>query len=163
MPAMSNLLVRSDVDGTSDITFYPLKDNPFPQWRTNISGTPLLGQSRIETQWENLKGGAMRINVKVIKPILEVIPAGTVNSSGVQAAPMVADDEFVSVTWKVSPRGSNDTRAELQRWVAHLLVGASGSTGVGISPVAGGAHAFRDVVSSSPVPYAISNLLFPGA
>lgn len=162
MPAMSNILVRSDVDGTSDVTFYPLKDNPFPQWRTNISGTPLLGQSRIETQWENLKGGAMRINLKIIKPILEVIPAGTVNSSGVQAAPMVADDEFVSVTWKVSPRGSSDTRAELQRWLSHVMSGAgsiSGST-MGVSSAA---HAYRDASSSYVLPYVISNLLFPGA
>lgn len=163
MPAMSNILVRSDVDGTSDVTFHPLKDSPFPQWRTNISGMPLLGQSRIETQWENLKGGAMRINLKVVKPILEVIPAGTVNSSGVQAAPMVADDEFVSVTWRVSSRGSHDTRAELQRWLAHILNGASSATGTTISPVAGAAHGYRDAGNNSVVPYMISNLLFPGA
>lgn len=163
MPAMANVLLRSDVDGTSDHTFYPVKDIPFPSWRENVSGLPIAGQGRLEVQNETLKDGASRVNLKLIKPIMEVIPAGTVNSAGVQAAPMIADTEWVSVTWRLSPRGTNDTRAELQRMLAQLVSGASSSSGQQVSPVSGGAHAYRDVGTGNAVPYAIANLLFPGA
>lgn len=163
MPAMANVLLRSDVDGTTDHTFFPVKDIPFPSWRENVSGLPISGQGRIEVQNEDLKDGAKRVNLKVIKPIMEVIPAGTVNSAGVQAAPAVADTEWVSVTWRLSPRGTNDTRAELQRMLAHLIAGASSATGQLVHPVSSAAHAYRDVGSGNSVPYAIANLLFPGA
>lgn len=163
MPAMANVMLRSDVDGTSDHTFYPVKDIPFPSWRENVSGLPIAGQGRLEAQNEDLKDGAKRVNLKLIKPIMEIIPAGTVNSAGVQAAPAVADTEWVSVTWRLSPRGTNDTRAELQRMLAQLVSGAGYAVGDLVNPVTSGAHAYRDIGSNRVVPYAIANLLFPGA
>lgn len=164
MGAMTNLLVRSDVDGTSDLTFLPVRDTPFPHWRTNASGLPITGQKRVETQFETLKNGKVKVNIKVVNPIMELIPAGTVNSSGVQAAPMVADEDSFSGTFFLSPRGSTDTRAELMRMVAHLLVGAGVTTSTILNPVTAGAHAWRDVAAAGyPVPYSIINLLFPGA
>jgi len=163
MPAMANILLRSDVDGTTDHIFCPVKDVPFPSWRENVSGVPIVGQGRLEVQNETLKDNSVRVNFKITKPIMEVIPSGTVNSSGVQAGPAVADTEFVSVTFKLSPRGTNDTRAELLRMVSHLLCGAGSTTGAGFAPSSAGAHAYRDAAVDKSALYAISNLLFPGA
>lgn len=162
MSVMTNVLLRSDVDGTTDHTFYPVRDVPFPHWRTNVDGLPLSGQKRIESQFEVLKNGKTRVNVKIINPIMELIPAGTVNSAGVQASPRVADEESISITWFLSDRGNQDTRAELQRMVAHLMAGANATSGGFTTPVGGVAHSFKNVAPASVIPYAIANLLFPG-
>ncbi|DAD50852.1 TPA_asm: coat protein [ssRNA phage SRR5466727_1] len=165
MPAMSKILVRSDVDGTTDVTFHPIKDFPFPSWRTNDAGKALLGQSRLDVQWEApaKPAGKYRVNIKLATPIMEVIPAGTVNSAGVQAAPTVADEESVSCTFFFSSRGTADTRAEMVRAFQHILAGANDVTGTGLIPKNAVAHAFRDATSTLPVPYALANLLFPGS
>lgn len=163
MPQMSNILLRSDVDGLTDHVLYPVRDIPFPSWRENVSGLPIAGQGRLEVQNETMKDGAVRVNAKIVKPIMEIIPAGTVNSAGVQAAPAVADTEWASVTFRLSPRGTGDTRAELMRMLAQLICGAGSTSGAMLSPTAGPAHAFRDTTDIRPLPYAIANLLFPGA
>lgn len=163
MPAMTNVLLRSDVDGTSDNTFLPVRDFPNPHWRTNVAGVPIRGQKRLEFQSDVLKSGKTKVNLKLVHPIMEVIPAGTVNSSGVQAGASVADDESVSVTFFLSARGTGDTRAELLRGLAHLCTGARDTSGTLIHPVTAGAHAYRDAAATSAIPYGIANLLFPGA
>lgn len=163
MPAMSNLLLRKDADGTTDVTLYPVKDFPFPVWRSNDPSLPLAGQMRLELSFETLKSGKIRVNHKLTKPIMAVIPAGTVNSSGIQAAPEVVDEESISTTYFLSPRGNHDTRAELLRFNAHLEIGASATTGDGNNPAVAVANAYKNASSSKMVPYSLVNLLFPGA
>lgn len=161
MPAMTSILLRKDSDNT-DAVFFPVRDVPFPHWRTNVSGMTEAGQSRIESQFEKQKNGKTRVNVKIIKPIMAVIPAGTVNAAGVQAGPTVVDEESVSVTFFLSPSGTDATRAELTRMLAHLMSGGGSTTGQ-VAPVTGSADTYKVASSAYVVPYAIINLLFPGA
>lgn len=163
MPQMTNMLVRSDVDGLANHTFIPARDVPNPLWRTNVAGIPVIGQSTYEVQWEAMKNGKTKVNCKLAVPIMEVVPAGTVNSEGRQAGPAVADLESVSCTFFFSPRGTTDTRAEIVRMFMGIMQGASNANGGGTSPITGAAHAYRDVVNTQQVPYGLVNLLFPGA
>lgn len=161
MPAMSNILLRNE-DGTTDLTLLPLRDSPFPVWRGNDQSLPLEGQVRLEVQYETLKNKKTRVNVKLIKPIMAVIPAGTVNSAGQQAMAEVIDEESISTTFFLSPRGGHATRAALARHNAHLMVGANVSAGSLLSPSGSGVETWLNCSSTSILPYAIVNLLFPG-
>lgn len=160
MPAMTPLLLKNE-DGTTDSTLQPVRDVPFPHWRTNTDGYPTAGEERLEVQYETLKNGKVKVNVKLVKPILEVVPAGTVNSAGVQAAAQVADEDAISCTFFLSPRGTQSTRAQLMRHFVHVLSGASSTTATQVQPVSGTANAWK--TSALPIPYAIINLLFPGS
>lgn len=161
MPSMTNILLKKD-DGT-DNTYYPVTDRPSPHWRTNVSGIGDSGQARLEFQTEKMKNGKTRANLKVTQPIMEVIPSGSVNAMGIQAAPMVADEESVSITFYLSPRGTNETRADLFRQVAHLLQGAGANTTMNLVVSGVTADVIRDCAAASPVPYGIVNLLWPGS
>lgn len=161
MPQMTNILVKSDADG-SDITLHPVRDVPFPHWRTNIPGVPIVGQRRLELMYETMKNGKVRVNFKVVNPIMEVIPSGAVSAAGTQAAAKVADEDSFSGTFFFSPRGSHATRAELVRMAAHILVGASASANAIVNPAVSTAESYIDATTSYPLPYALVNLLFPG-
>lgn len=160
MPAMTNILLRSDAAAV-DHTLIPVRDIPFPSWRTNEDGVPVTGQKRLDLQFETLKNGKTKVNFKVGLPIMEVIPAGTVGASGVQAAPQVADEDSFSGTFFLSPRGTQTTRAELMRVVAHLMMGATSVTGTGVNAATAAVGAVKS--STSPLHYAVVNLLFPGS
>lgn len=160
MPAMTNLLLKGDASAT-DIALVPVSDVPFPKWRTDVDGESELQATKLDVQWERLKNGKTRVNVKLVKPIMEVIPSGTVTAAGVAAAPKVADEEFISVTMMCSPRGTQSTRAELLRLVSHLLSGATSVTATGMNPSLTTVGAFKG--STAPVVYGLVHLLFPGA
>lgn len=160
MPTMQNVLVKKD-DGT-DVTLYPVDDKDgIATWRSNISGISVNGQARLTIQYETMKNGKVRVNEKLTLPIMAVIPAGSVNNAGVQAAPTVLDEESRSTTYYLSPLGSNETRADLFRMGAHLTVGAGSTTGMTLNPQNTTADTFRDVTNGSVLPYGIVNLLFP--
>jgi len=158
MPNMTSILLKRD-DGL-DITLFPVSDTP-PTWRSNISGISNGGQVLLKAQYEELKNGRMKVNVKLDVPIMEVIPTGSVAASGFQAAPTVADVESISVTFYLSKRGSNETRADLYRMFAHLLIGAGSTSGQYIFPGNGLADTYRDIASGYVAPYSIVNLVLP--
>lgn len=158
MPAMSTIAVKRD-DGT-DVTFQPISDSPH-LWQTRFSGLPLDGQTALEVKTEQMKGGKLRVNIKLSQPLMEVIPAGSVNASGVQAAPAVADSDVASLTFYLSPRGSNETRADLVRMLAHILSGAGTGSGATLAPQSSVADSFRDATSASLLPYGLINLIWP--
>jgi len=159
MPQMTTILLKKD--DASDVTLVPVSDTPNPHWRTNISGIAAAGQVRLEEKAEEMKNGRVRVNVKLTLPIMEVVPSGTVNAAGFQAAPIVADEEAISMTAYFSPRGSNETRADLVRMFAHLVSGATSVSGGSAYPQSSTADTFRDVSSASPAPYGLVNLLWP--
>lgn len=159
MAVMTNLLLRRDSAAT-DVTLIPKTDRPFPSWRTDVDGESEYQAITLDAQWEKMKSGKTRVNVKLNKPIMEVVPAGTVNASGVQAAPRVADVETISVTMITSPRGTQTTRADLLRLMVHLLSGATSVTGSGASPVGGAVDVFKN--STAPLTYGFVHQLMPG-
>lgn len=160
MPNMADILLKKD-DGTS-VTFNPVDDKDgVSTWRTRISGVSNAGQCKVTMQYETMKSGKMRVNAKLTVPIMEVIPAGSVNASGIQAAPAVADDESASVTFYLSPRGSNETRADMMRMFAHLVSGGGVVAAQTCSPENATADTFRDAAEGKVLPYGISNLLIP--
>lgn len=163
MPTMANFLLKRD-DGT-DVTYIPVSDTPFPNWRTNTSGVGESGQNRIFLQYEKITKGAnagkTRVNIRLVQPIMEVIPSGSVAASGFQAGPTVADEESVSLTFFLSPRGTNETAADLLRQFAHLIIGGSSSTGSAIGPNYTTADTYRDASTVYTLPYGIVNRLFP--
>lgn len=159
MPSMSNIILRKD-DAT-DVLYVPVSDTPFPHWRTNFSGVPMHGQARLEVKTETMKNGNVRVNIKLAQPIMEIIPSGSVGASGIQAAPAVADEEVISMTFYASQRGSNETRADLLRQFAHLIAGAGATSGSIVAPPSATADTYRDVAVGIPVIYGIVNLLWP--
>lgn len=159
MASMDNLLLKKD-DGT-DVTYYPISDRPLTHWRTNVSGVSLEGQSRVELQTETMKNGKTRANVKIIQPIMAVIPSGSVNAMGIQASPTVVDEDSVSVTFYAGKQGTNETRADLVRQLAHLLLGAGSSTGQGLTATSTTPDVVRDAANSRVFPYGFVNGLWP--
>lgn len=159
MAVMTNLLLRRDSAAT-DVTLVPKTDRPFPSWRTDVDGESENQAITLDAQWEKMKSGKTRVNVKLNKPIMEVVPAGTVNASGVQAAPRVADIETISVTMITSPRGTQTTRADLLRLMTHLLSGANSTAGSGYSPKDGVVDAFKSTMA--PITYGLVHQLMPG-
>lgn len=166
MPQMNNLLLKKD-DGT-DVTLKPQTDRwPTLVWRTNVTGTPVLGQSTLKLQSEEITSGVnkgkTRVNIQLAVPIMEIIPAGSVDASGHTAGAAVADVESVSMTFFLSPRGTNETRADLVRMFAHLMVGATAVTGQKVDPSTITADSYRDIAEASMLPYSLINLLYPGS
>lgn len=159
MPNMDNLLLKRD-DGT-DVTYYPISDRPILQWRTNVSGVSVEGQARVEIQTEDMKSGKTRANMKIVQPIMAVIPSGSVNAAGIQAAPTVVDEDAISITFYAGKQGSNETRADLVRQAAHLLSGAGSTTTQNIAVSAVTADLVRDSANTRVVPYGLVNLLWP--
>lgn len=161
MPIMTNILLRKD-SAAADNTFLPVKDVPFPEWRTNVDALSTEGQARINMMWQEGKNEA-KVNVKIAMPIMEIIPAGSVDASGRTAAPKVAGIDSVSVSFFLSNRGTQATRAELMRALAHLCVGAGNSTDGLVNPTsASAANAYKNASNGSPLIYGIVNKLFPG-
>lgn len=165
MPAMGNILLRKD-DAT-EVAFGPVGDpqrSGVLEWRSNVTGLSLDAQQRVTLRVQrDQKTGRIRINHVLTLPIMEVIPSGSTAASGYQAAPRVADVESISTTYYLSPRGSNETRADLVRQNVHLIGGAGTPSGNFVSPTAVTADTFRDVAASAVVPYGIVNLLLPYA
>jgi len=160
MPVMTQILLRKD-GAAADNTFLPVKDVPFPSWRTNVDGLATEGQAKIDMMWQEGKNET-KVNVKVALPIMEIIPAGTVDASGRTASPKVAGVDSASITFFLSNRGTQTTRAELMRAVAHLCSGANSATDGHNNPTSAGAVGSYKA-SSSPMIYGIVNKLFPGA
>lgn len=159
MAVMTNLLLRRD-SAASDVTLVPKTDRPFPSWRTDVDGESELQAITLDAQWEKMKSGKTRVNVKLNKPIMEVVPAGTVNASGVQAAPRVADIETISVTMITSSRGTQTTRADLLRLMVHLLSGASSVTATYHNPATAAVDTYKG--STSPLVFGLIHQLMPG-
>jgi len=156
---MDNLLLKKD-DGT-DVTFYPVSDRPILSWRTNVSGVAPDGQARVEIQHEEMKSGKIRANLKIVQPIMAVIPSGSVNAAGIQAAPTVVDEDAISITFYAGKQGSNETRADLARMAAHLLSGAGATSAQVVAVSAVTADLVRDVANTRPALYGVVNLLWP--
>lgn len=162
MPAMSNILLSRDVDAATDITLYPVKDDPFPNWRSNVDGVSTEGQSSASMMWQEGKTES-KVNIKLSLPIMEIIPAGSVDATGRTAAPKVAGVDSFSGTFFLSNRGTQSTRAELIRAVCHLLCGAASTADAGADPTTAASGTFKTIASTRPIPYAIVNKLYPGA
>lgn len=159
MPAMTNLVVKDD--NKSDVTFVPVKDVPFPEWRTDIPGLPLEGQPRFSMAWEALKDKSLRMNAKLVMPVMEVIPAGTVDASGRQAAAAVAFTNTLSFTAITSRRATNENIADAYRMMLHFLSGATSAADNSLGVAWSDAGGFE--AATAPIPYGFIHRLFPGA
>lgn len=160
MPAMTNLVVKDD--NATDVTFVPVKDVPFPEWRTDNYALPLEGQPRFSMAWETLKDKSMRVNAKLVVPVMEIIPAGTVDASGRQAAAAVAFADTYSFTAITNKRSTNENIADGARMFLSFLCGATQTASSGYTPN-GTSPADTFLNATSPVLYGMIHRLFPGA
>lgn len=160
MANMANLLLKKD-DGT-DVTYLPIAESPSLFWRTNVSGVGAGGQSSVTIQRDGkLKNGGKRTNVKLSLPVMEIIPSGTVNNMGYQAAPKVAGSVTLSLTVYEDPCVTNEVLADALRQFAHLMIGGRDTSGGGVSPMTVTADTYRDAVAGYIVPFGIVNGIWP--
>lgn len=160
---LPNILVKKD-DGT-DVTFLPDGINMEEGWRTNVSGVSSIAQLRLSVLEKKVTSGANKgktqVSVRLSMPLMEVIPSGTANALGYQPGASVADTEVGTATFYFSDRGTNETRADLVRMLAHALSGAGATTAQIIAVGSVTADVVRDAAITRPIPYKLVNLLDP--
>jgi hypothetical protein len=158
MGAMTNLLVKDDASTPVEFTLKPVTDNPNPQWRAMVAGTPLAGQIRFSSNVEALKSGDWKISVKLEVPVMETLGAsGT--AAGYVAPPKVAYVGTGIFTMFASPRSTVADRANLLRLMIGILQGASSTTATGILANTAAGDAWKNSVL--PIVALFTNLEMP--
>lgn len=158
MSAMTNLLVKDDASTPVEFTLKPVTDNPNPQWRAMVAGTPLSGQIRYSTSTEQLKSGDWKISAKLEVPVMETLGAsGT--AAGYVAPPKVAYTDTFIVTMFANPRSTVADRANLLKLGVGLLQGASSTTATGDLDNTAAGDAWKN--SSAPIAALFTNLEMP--
>jgi hypothetical protein len=145
MGAMTNLLVKDDASTPVEFTLKPVTDTPNPQWRARVSGTPLSGQVRLQSNVEQLKSGDWKISVKLEVPVMETLGAsGT--AAGYVAPPKVAYTNTGIFTMFANARSTVADRANLLKLLVGIIQGASSTTATGILAQGAAGDAWKNSV-----------------
>jgi hypothetical protein len=158
MADMNNILLQDDTDTTR--TLLPVTNaNQNLVWRGNEAGVPDFGQIRLTETWEKLKSGDWRLSAKLEVPVLETI--GSASSSGYVAAPKVAYVMVGIFTMFAPARSTIADRANVYRMLTHAISGATHVADNQLLASTAAADGFKNVASSSSVPYGFINLVMP--
>lgn len=166
MANATNVIVRLD-DGT-DVTLVPVSSlneggKVTVRYRELNASKSLDACIRMSLESETLKSGVVRNVRKLEVPVMEIIPAGAVNSDGYVATPKVSHVETDIRTRLHSPRSTPTERANSLKMGCHIDAGANSTAGSALSVASPTAYVWRDAGASSTVPYADIQYVFPSA
>lgn len=166
MANATNVVVR--LDDATDVTLVPvssLNENgkTIVRYRELNASKSLDACIRMSLETETLKSGVVRNVRKLEIPVMEIIPAGAVNSDGRVAAPKVSHVETDIRTRLHSPRSTPTERANSLKMGCHIDAGAGSTAGQSASPASATAYYWRDIGSYYVAPYADINYVFPSA
>lgn len=166
MSNATNISIARD-DGTS-ITLVPVSSSTEGGvteivFRELSQVKPILACVRVTLLAEVLKSGVTKVTRKLEVPILEIIPAGAVNSDGRVASPAVSHVETDIRTRFHHPLSNATERADSMRMGSHLDCSGHATVNTYLGPGAPTANIFRDVLPGYQVPYSDINLVWPSA
>lgn len=124
---------------------------------------PLMACVRLTISAEEMKSGVMKITRKLEVPIMEIIPAGSVNADGRTAAPAVSHIETDIRTRLHHPLSTATERADSLRMGSHLDCGGAAAPNTILGAGGATAFTFRDTASTNQIPYGDVNFVWPSA
>lgn len=147
MSAIANLVVYDNA--ATAHTFVPIsvtreKSKVVALYRENVAGVPVEAQSYIQASNEQLPSGVHKVEVQVVRPVMEAISGQ--NAAGYTAAPKVAHAPRVVITGYFSGRSSSNDRQFVRQIAANVLNGQT---------------AVFTTLATGPVPELIDSLVNP--
>lgn len=166
MSNATNMSVARD-DGTN-ITLVPVSSMTEKGVTTLIfrelaAAKPLQACVTVTLTAETLKSGVVKTTRKLEVPIMEIIPAGSVNADGRTAAPKVSHIETDIRTRFHHPRCTATERADSYRMALNVDGYGGATANTTNSPHSVTAYLFRDIASGSQVPYGDIQYVWPSA
>lgn len=166
MSNATNISVARD-DGTS-ITLVPVSSQSEKgvmvlAFRELSAIKPVDACIRLTFYAEKMKSGVTKVTRKLEVPIMEIIPAGAVNSDGRVAAPAVSHVETDIRVRFHSPRCTPTERADSLRMANHVDCYGGSTVNTMVSPATTTAFSYRDAAVASQALYADVNFVWPSA
>lgn len=162
----TNISVRRD-DGT-DLTLVPVSSITEGQavstvWRELSTTKSEQACVRLTQTVERMKSGVTKVTRKLEVPVMEIIPAGSVNSDGRTAAPAVSHVETDIRTRFHHPLSNATERADSLKMGTNLDASGHVTAATGLSPTVVTANAWRDAASAYQLVYGDVNFVWPTA
>lgn len=166
MSNATNMSVRRD-DG-SDITLVPIfskTENGVTEimFRELNSTKSEMACVRCTLMVETLKSGVKKITRKLEVPIMAIIPAGSVNSDGRTATPVVDHVETDIRVRYHHPLSTPTERADSLKMGNYIDASGHVTAGSTMSAATATANTYRDVTAAYQVPYGDINFVWPSA